>query len=76
MYIKNYVGTASYLQTLNLNVWLTALMTEATLPPPMYDGPFYQTCYELVLEEYGWDLNGDITHSNAVEVYKFLVCSL
>ena len=29
-----YAGTVSYLQPLDVNIWLTALMTEASLPTP------------------------------------------
>lgn len=72
MYVHT-LGTVSYLQPLNLDVWLTALVSEASLPPPVYDGPFYQVCYEFVFQEYRLDVHSDVTHSNALDIYKFLV---
>ena len=51
-------------------------MTEACSPPPMYDSRFYQECYELVHNTLGVDLHKDTTHSNSLEVYKFLITSL
>lgn len=70
------LGTTSYLQPIDFNVWYTALMTQACSPPPMYDSQFYQECYELVHNMYGVDLHKDITHSTSLELYKFLVTSL
>ena len=51
-------------------------MTEAYSPPPMYDSQFYQECYELVQDTHGIDLHKDVTHSNSLELYKFIVTSL
>ena len=51
-------------------------MTEAESPPPMYDSQFYQECYELVRDTYGVDIHKDLTHSNSLEIYKFLIMSL
>lgn len=66
------IGAQNCLQPLNQRLYNHARM-QATAPPPHFDNQFFDTCNELTTHVYGIDLFRDITPSNCIQVYKYLV---
>ena len=61
------------MKPLNPILWMRAMQSEAHTPPDMYDSETYCECHRLVRAHYGMDLQRDITLTNAVEIYRYLI---
>ena len=57
---------------LDENIWQYYAMN-VNSPPPMFDSHFYSACNDMTTARFNIDLHQNITHSNWLRVYKFLV---
>lgn len=67
-----FTGTADHLQPVNGDTWVEA-MSAAYEAPPHFSEKFYHNCVCLVQDEFGIDLNRDLTPDNFLSIYVYLI---
>lgn len=73
MHMAIQVGAENCLKPIDSGVWISAMMNHAHPPPPMTDDDFYTECFELAQNRFGIDFERDISSTNCILVYKYLV---
>ena len=68
---EHYNGS-NCLQSIDGALWINA-MNDAHPAPAMFSDEMYLNCHELVEEQFNIDLERQVTNSNAIEIYKYLV---
>ena len=71
--MPNQYGREDHLKTINSSVWMNAMINDAQPPEDMYSNDLYHDCQELVRAHFGIDLHRQVTASNAVRIYKYIV---
>ena len=75
MYIL-YTGAENCLKPAVAAVWITAMTNYAEVPPPICEDCFYMECHELVQSQFGIDLGSEISASNCIPVYQYLIVNV
>ena len=66
-------GGMDYLQSVDHDLWVQAMIQYAQNAPAMFTDELYEECHQLVQNRFNLDLERDVTSTNAVEIYKYVV---
>ncbi len=67
-----YAGVHNCLKPLNPRIYLYAA-SQTKRPPPFYDSEFFNRCNALTQARFNVDLFKDVTPTNCISLYKYLV---
>ena len=67
-----HTGCEDHLKSIDANVWMQAMVTESSSPPPLYSNEFEVQANRLISTRFGFT-SKDINASNCRRVYIFLV---
>jgi len=66
-------GGRNYLQTVDVHIWMQAMIQDAHPASAMFTDELYRECHQLVQDHFGLDLQRDVTSTNVIELYKYVV---
>ena len=71
--MPEHFGGENYLKPVDATLWMSAMLNDANPPNAMLSDDLYRDCHELVRTQYGIDLHRQVTATNAVELYKYII---
>lgn len=66
-------GGENYLKPVDATLWMHATLKDAHPADAMFSDDMYRECHQLVRAQYSVDLQRQVTSTNAVELYKFVI---
>lgn len=66
-------GGQNYLQAVDVHIWMQARVQDAHPAPAMYTKELCRECHQLIQDQFGLDLQRDVTPTNAIELYRYVV---
>ncbi len=61
-------GGEKYLQSIDADIWMRAMLNDARPPDDMYSNKFYHECHQIAEGQFGIDLQRQVTASTAVDI--------
>ena len=74
--MPGHFGGENYLQPVDAALWMHAMLNDARPADPMFTEDMYRDCHDIVQAQFGIDLQRQVTASNAVEIYKFVISNI
>lgn len=74
--MPGHFGGENYLKPVDANLWMQAMLNDAHPADPMFSDDMYCDCHELVRTQFGIDLQRQVTSTNAIELYKYIISNI